>query len=312
MKRISTLFLLTIILSLAASVQTSQSHSSVGKDTVKMRLDYAGAEALIDALEQDSISDADVDNLLRIHGVRAMVDNVTNYFPQFGVSEFRNEIKTFAQTKKSGSGSQYFQLHYVWSTREHVRSIIKTIKANEQEIVRQTINQLELYSPNTDRLTVNVYFIGGGVSDGIVFDNQEQPAFYINLSTTDGSLVDYNGVIANMAHEAYHVMQKAAQRRAGLAMFADSTEKLPLGERLLAVLLSEGTANYVVDPTRSTATGANMENSRERYRRNAEPARIKENFALFDSVLADLRKGSITWQEAYTKILPNLFNHFPR
>jgi hypothetical protein len=104
-----------------------------------------------------------------------------------------------------------------------------------------------------------------------------------------------------MAHEAYHVMQKAAQRRAGLTEVADATEKLPVGERLLAVTLSEGTANYVVDPTRSSVTGSNINSFRERYRRNAEPSRIKENFTLFDQVLSDLRAGRITWDEAYRK-----------
>ncbi len=301
MKKISAFILLTLVWSFTLHVQTKAKNVEADKTNITMRLDYAGAEAIIDALGKDSLIDSDVDDLLRIHGVRAMVDNVTNYFPQFGVAEFRDEVKTFAQTKKSGPGSRYFQLHLVWRTREHVRSVIKAIKADEKEIVRQALDQLKRYSPNAGRLTVNVYFVGGGVSDGFVFDKREEPAFYINLSSTDGTLVDYNGVIANMAHEAYHVLQKTAQRRAGLEAIADAADKLPSAERLLAVLLSEGTANYAIDPTRSNAAGADMEKSRERYRRNAEPERVKENFALFDSVLSDLREGRTTWNEAYKK-----------
>ena len=41
-----------------------------------------------------------------------------------------------------------------------------------------------------------------------------------------------------------------------------------------------------------------MEQSRERYRRNGQPARIAENFAAFDSVVAGLRSGRMTWDEA--------------
>ena len=41
-----------------------------------------------------------------------------------------------------------------------------------------------------------------------------------------------------------------------------------------------------------------MEMWRSRYKRNAEPGRIKENFALFDTILADLRAGRTTWDEA--------------
>jgi hypothetical protein len=37
-----------------------------------------------------------------------------------------------------------------------------------------------------------------------------------------------------------------------------------------------------------------VERARERYRRNAEPARIAENFALFETVLKELREGRTT------------------
>jgi hypothetical protein len=302
MQNLSILTLLMLALSFAVNAESVKAHTNTNQSSIKLRLDYVGAEAIISALERDSLSDADVDNLLRVHGVRAMVDNVTHYFPQLGVKEFRDEVKTFAQTKKGGSHLEYFQLEFVWNTREHVRSVIKLIKENEKEIIRQTLKQLDRYSPKVGDLTINVYFTGGGVSDGFLFDNQkDQPAFYVNLSTTDGSRVDYNGIIANMAHEAYHVVQKAAQRRAGLAAVADSTDKLPPTERLLAVLLFEGTANYVVDPTRSNAAGTDMEKSRQQYRRNADPARIKENFALFDTVLSGIRDGSLPWNKAYAR-----------
>lgn len=60
----------------------------------------------------------------------------------------------------------------------------------------------------------------------------------------------------------------------------------------------EGTANYAADALRAEGTGSYMEMWRSRYKRNAEPSRIKENFALFDTILADLRAGRTTWDEA--------------
>jgi hypothetical protein len=44
-----------------------------------------------------------------------------------------------------------------------------------------------------------------------------------------------------------------------------------------------------------------MEKSRQQYRRNADPARIKENFALFDTVLSGIRDGSLPWNKAYAR-----------
>jgi hypothetical protein len=74
-------------------------------------------------------------------------------------------------------------------------------------------------------------------------DDQTRPSFYANLARARG---DLNAVIGNLAHESYHVMQKAAQRRAGLGATADSTGALLEAERLLAVTLSEGVANSAV------------------------------------------------------------------
>src|SRR5215213_3770013 len=51
--------------------------ATISADTITLAFDYAGAEAVIGALERDSLTTADVDSLLRVRGVRAMVDNVT-------------------------------------------------------------------------------------------------------------------------------------------------------------------------------------------------------------------------------------------
>jgi hypothetical protein len=263
-----------------------------------LHLDFAGAEALIGALEQDSLSRADIEALLGVHGVRAMVDNVTRFIPRLGVPEFRREIRYFAQSKRTGEHPE-FQLAHVWAERSRVRRMIGVIRAGESEIVREALSALEPYRPDTGPLSITVHFTAGGVSDGFLFDDQTRPSFYANLARARG---DLNAVIGNLAHESYHVMQKAAQRRAGLGAIADSTGALLEAERLLAVTLSEGVANYVVDPTCSATFRAEQgPQSVERYLRNAQPIRIAENFALFDTVLAELLAGRITWEEVYER-----------
>ncbi|HEU4561026.1 MAG TPA: DUF5700 domain-containing putative Zn-dependent protease [Longimicrobium sp.] len=288
---------IALFLSTFVALGGARAQRARGAGDHALRLNYAGAEALLNALEQGSVTDAEVDNLLRIHGVRAMVDNVTRFVPGVGVAEFRQEVQSFARTKRAGAHNHAFPFTDVWRTRGQVRALIAAIRRDEQSIVRGTLAQIERYRPETGPLVVEVFFVAGGVSDGFVFDNQARPAFYANLTRAGGDLA---GVVSNMAHEDYHVLQKAAQRRTpGLARIADSTETLPVGERLLAVTLAEGTANYVVDPTRSTATGPNVDQYRARYVRNATPQRIRENFALFDTVLRELRTGRTTWSDAY-------------
>lgn len=285
-------FYSTIFILLFVAAMTNQARSA---DKVTISLDYSGAEALINAIEQDSLSDSDVDNLLRVHGVAGMVDNVTRFIPAAGREQFRESVKAFARTKQpaGNSSDSNFQLNDVWNARGQAREIIRAIKADEPEIIRRTLAELKPYRPNTGKLHITIYFVAGGVSDG--FAPGEESAFYVNLARANGDLA---GVLYNMAHEAYHVMQGAAQKRAGLSLIKEHPEKLPLAERLLANTLREGTANYAADATRSTASGAYIEMWRSRFERNAEPARIKENFALFDTVLSDLRAGRSNWEQA--------------
>jgi len=48
-------------------------------DAINLQLDFSGAEALLRALELDSISDTEMDELLRVPGVRATVANTHKY-----------------------------------------------------------------------------------------------------------------------------------------------------------------------------------------------------------------------------------------
>jgi hypothetical protein len=287
----------------AAGCSQAQSHiapagAAIGKadpSLVILRFDYAGADALIDALARDSLSDADVDSLLRIRGLCAMVDNVPRFFPEIGVAEFRTEIRTFVRTRKGGDYDGYFRLSSVWEARSRVRALIAEIHAHEREIVDQTISQLEPYRPDSGTLAITTYFVAGGVSDGFAFENDPR-SLYANLVKNEG---DLNGVVLNMAHEAYHVMQFRAQERAGIIPLSLASDTTPPVERLFATTLSEGTATYVADPTRWTTTGSGVESALQRYRRNADPKRIAENFARFDAVLTGLRDRRMTWDKAY-------------
>src|SRR5436190_12561868 len=257
-----------------------------------LQLDYSGAEALVAALERDSLDGAQVDSLLRVRGVRAMVDNVTRFVPGLGVPQFRSEIEKFVRRKRP-SDYPAFQLADAWRERSRIADMTSAIRTNEGGIRREVLSLLERYRPDTGPLAIGVYFVAGGVSDGFVFEND--PAFYINLARAGG---DCREVALNIAHEAYHVLQTAAQRRSGtLTSWVTDTTTSPV-DRVLAGTLLEGTANFVADPARLAADSSSLRSARDRFRRNAEPERIAENFAVFDAVVRGLREGTLSWQEA--------------
>jgi hypothetical protein len=279
---------------LVAQTDVATMQSPPESDSVTVRFDYTGAEALLNAVERDSLTDADVMKLLEVRGLRAMVDNVTRYAVTYDRDQFQAELRAFVQTHQSIRSP--FGLGQVFRNRAQVRSLIADLQGKEATIIKGMLKQLEPFRPRTGKLAATIYFVTGGSSDGFVLDGDDEPAFFVALDKANG---DLPGVQQNMTHELYHVMQKAiAKRVPRLAAVVRDPAQLPPHERLVATTFWEGTANYAADALSAEGSGSYLEMWRSRYRRNAEPARIKENFGLFDTLLADLRAGRIAWDEA--------------
>jgi hypothetical protein len=262
---------------------------------VTLQLDDAGARAIMRALEQDSLSDADVDALLSITGVRATVDNVTRFIPGLGIPEFRAEIRQFARRKRDGEYPE-FQLSHVWSERGRTGGLISEIQAEESALISEVLSLLEPYTPAIGPLDLRVHLVAGGVSDGFVLE--DGLSFYINLTRAAG---DCTEVMANVVHESYHAMQMEAQRRSGTFSAWVTDDSMAPVNRVLAGTLAEGTATLVADPSRVAAPGQGLRSARARYQRGTDPAQIAANFAVFDSVLTQLSAGRLTWAEASSR-----------
>jgi hypothetical protein len=262
-----------------------------------VRFDYDGAEALVAALARDSLTDADVDRVMEIQGVRAMVDNVTRFHPAVGRTQFRTDIKEYVRTHREPQhdGYRLFAFDEVVRSTPTIRKMIQQIRLGEQQTVQRLIDRIARYQPQGVPLEATVYFVAGGVSDGFVPDSTFSPAFYDNLAPAEG---DVAGVELIMTHELYHMQQKAIGQGIPTlkqaVTYPDSLEPL---ERLLFTTLWEGSAMYVADPTKLTEDGPYVRYWRDRALRNLTPARIRENFALFDSVAAALRAGRMSWRD---------------
>jgi hypothetical protein len=265
---------------------------------LKMRFDYSGAEAMLAMLQRPAVTKTAIDSLLAIKTVRStLIENPARFIPNVKEDVLRADIEHFVRTKEpiSFEADNPFQLGDTWKNRKSIREMISRLRATENSVVPATLQPLHRYSPDTMPLTVDIYFVAGGVSDGFVFDTLNTNV-YINLARANG---DYHGILSNIAHETYHVIQKEAQRRvAGLRVVADSTDTLPVGERLLARTLTEGTAFFVTDPTRTDERGRNMDKARSRFRKNQKSKQVARNFALFDSILREMLEGRAPWSKA--------------
>lgn len=247
------------------------------------------------ALERDSLPDAAVDSLMEIHGVSMMVDNVVRLVPGVDRADFRTAIQRFVRTGTVADEHVHFNLSRARSAGEGTRALLTYIRENEQAVLERTLAVMAPYMPKTGPLHLKAYLMAGGTSTGFVRTTAEGDVFYFNLADAAG---DREGAISFIAHEVFHLVQKAALRRVpSLAASADSVESLPVPERTLAAVVGEGTADLVSHPGRFGGDGAIIASQRERFRRDAEPARVRENFALFDTTFQQAVRGEIDWRE---------------
>jgi hypothetical protein len=294
------LLALILILTMPAFASCAQPRQETGSDRIHLRFDYAGARALFDALNRRELSPQDIAGLYDVQGLAAMVDNVTRYIPEITRHEFEQDLLRFIETREEPrhKGHRVWGFEQVLATRAEVEELIARLDADEAAIIARTLRVLEPYRPDTGPLAMTVCFVVGGVSDGFVPERSREPSLYVNLARARR---DLDGVVSNLTHEIYHVMQQTASRRAGLGSTVDDPEKLAPAQRLLATTLWEGSANYAADPRRLEGSGPYLDMWRERFAQNTTPAKLAEHFALFETVLNDLQAGRMSWDDAYAR-----------
>lgn len=299
---VSTLFLLFLFAGCPSTSERASERASEPDNRppthFSLQMNYEGAEALLAVLEQRTVTDADIDKLLAIHGVRAMVDNTTRFIPSDTRVTFRAAVKEFVTTRKSTIG--HFRLDESYEDAAEIRALVDELKA-DTNLPAEVAGPLSRYMPPLPHFTATVYAVTGGASDGFVPDRETQPAFYVALNRAEG---DAEGVKLNMTHELYHVVQRLARAGVpGLEANVLNPETAPADARLLRVILDEGTATYVTEPlipkgSFFSRSGPDIRMWRASYRKNAAPKKIAANFAEFDRLLSGLHTGSMSWKQA--------------
>lgn len=269
-------------------------------NTLSIRMDYAGAEALLTAVKRRTITDGELDELLAIRGVRAMVANTTKYLPEDTEEVFRAALKEFVATGKVTRG--HFGISGIAAHEGDARAAISALRS-DVSLAAEITAPIKPYQPATGPLAATIYCVAGGASDGFVLDGDPEPAFFMAIDRSEG---DVDGVKLNMTHELYHVVQRAARARAAnpaMRGFNQSSGTPPV--RLLTTVLEEGTAVYVAEPMLTHGSGPYISEWRAGYAKNRPARVIASNFALFDALVANLVAGSMTWEAAYEKGFSN-------
>ena len=262
-------------------------------DAISLRIDHSGAQVLLAALEADSISDTELNDLLEVQGVRATVANTTKYLPDHKEDAFHTALRTWIETRREPWG--HFSLEFAAEHSAEVRELIEELRA-ESGLINEVQRPLERYLPATGPLAVTVHSVVCGVSDGFVLDGQAAPAFYMALDRAQG---DAQGVKLNMTHELYHTAQQASRARVpGLTDVTGEPLTASPAERLLTTVLDEGTATWVAR-SMLDGDGPYVAMWRSAYEKNAGSETVNANYARFDQLLAALMDGTMNWDDAY-------------
>jgi len=286
------------VLSLNQAIEAAPAGSAPPPATgIRVEFDYSAAERMVEAIDRPTLSEAEASALLENRGIAAMVTKTGVFSPQSTPQGFVADMQAFVTTHRYPEGD--FALDWVYKYRDQIRTLVSDLRADEDARRRRITARLTRYAPRTGPVTIEVYFVAGGMSDGFVLDGDPELALFVALDKASG---DREGVEQNLTHELYHVLQKAsAARTAAAVRFAANLGSQPPLQQLLATTLWEGTANLAADAREAPGQGPYVSMWRDRYLRNLTPERIRENFQLFDSVLVELDQGKTDWGAAYRR-----------
>ncbi|MCB0279509.1 MAG: hypothetical protein KDD94_08410 [Calditrichaeota bacterium] len=232
---------------------------------IKIKLNSESATALLSIMEKKAINQAELDRLIGLGGIKAMISQTARFDKQATAERFRQDITTLL--KGNPAGDDPFRLQQVYDRLSDIKQLLNRIEENPQQLSDEIIAMIAAYSPANLDLDVTVFLTLGGSSDGWTLEN------YFNIALQFFG-DDYDGLKILMAHELYHLVQEK--------LIKDPDSKRPhyQAKRLIYQTLIEGTASLVGDPLKAT-DGKNYTNwFARKYQRNL--ARIADNFALFE------------------------------
>lgn len=249
---------------------------------------------MIDAVERPALTSADVEAILAVPAVEALVSKTGTFVPTATRQQFIADLVSFSRNRTEGEGN--FALQSVFDNRASVRALLATLSAEQPALRSRMLARLARYAPLSPPVAMTVHYVAGGLSDGFVLDDRPEPDLYVALDKASGDPV---GVEQNMSHELYHSLQKASASRTPAARdFLASVAHQPPISRFLATTLWEGTANLAADARRMPAGGEYMKMWRERYDVQLAPAKLSASFADFGKTLAALQAGTMDFDAA--------------
>ena len=186
-----------LFLSLLPSAVPPQASLSSTDDpsppVVDLVFHFETARRLIGLFDRSTISDEDLEGVLRFEDVRAIIRQAARFDSRATDQEFKRSLRAAVEGRELRD--DLFQFQTVRARLAAIRTLLRRLQDSTQSLSRQVSDRIRAYSPRELNLQAEVHFVLGGSSDGWV----PQPrSFYVALQYFEG---DYEGLTLIMAHE---------------------------------------------------------------------------------------------------------------
>jgi hypothetical protein len=256
--------------------------------TMRVTVDVETAKAILSVAGRD-VTDAEIDRIVALPGVQALIRHGTRFSPGQTDDNFRAALRALSANRDPNPDPFAFARLRQRLNATHL--LLARIEKNPGKFSDDVIARMRPYAPDID-FEAKLTLIASGTSDGFAPGRGQ---LYVAI---DYFQDDWDGLVVLAAHELYHAMQAMVMESSGVTARAAAIPGRT-GEvtRLLIATLKEGTGSVVGDPLTVPKPGAYNSWFAEKYRRNLQ--RLPQNFALFETMLFRLANDDTPFGTIY-------------
>jgi len=238
---------------------------------IKLIPDFASAKAMVRLYQQGSVDKAEMDNLLLMDGVRAVIAQAQRFDDGATAEVFESGLR-LSVTGEEVPQPDVFQFNSIRKKMTGIEKTMAWIENNPADMSKKVLKLISPYSPISKPLQVRFFVVLGGNSDGWTRDG----VFHTALQYFGD---DVEGLQILLSHELYHIVQREFMS----PLVHDEDTKQGRVEYLLQKTIWEGMASYVCNPLDVEGGGSYIEWYSKKYQRNLN--HLKLNFDLFETLV---------------------------
>ena len=255
---------------LSLPIQVFGGASTDSDPGIELSLDLKSAKAVLDAFEREGTTGDELEEMIRLPGVRALIHQASRFDSRASEGAFKTSLHRAIAGEPLEEDP--FQFRKVKDRLSEIATLVQKIESSPDRLVSDIREMIRPYAPGDLSFEVNVCFVVGGSSDGWT----REDVFYVALHYFRD---DHEGLKLLMAHELYHVAQGHFY---GYAVPSEDSA-IAACRSVLGTTRSEGMASVVGDPLALVEGGAYTDWFKGKFSRNLR--RIEQNFALFELML---------------------------